>query len=90
MRRKTRAATKGTLRNLGPVSTQWLAAAGIHTLEDLRKVGVVNAYNLVRAQGRNASLNLLWALQGALTNTRWNALPESVKQDLKRRIKDCA
>ncbi len=51
---------------------------------------MVNAYNLVRAQGRNASLNLLWALQGALTNTRWNALPESVKQDLKRRIKDCA
>ncbi len=63
---------------------------GIHTLDDLRKVGVVNAYNLVRAQGCNATLNLLWALQGAMTNTPWNALPESVKQDLIRRIKESA
>ena len=76
--------------NLGPVSAQWLAAVGIHTLEDLRKVGVVNAYNLVRAQGYNATLNLLWALQGALTNTPWNALPESIKDELKRRIKESA
>jgi DNA transformation protein len=63
---------------------------GIHTLDDLRKVGVVNAYNLVRAQGYNATLNLLWALHGALTNTRWNVLPEAVKQDLKSRLKETA
>lgn len=81
---------RGTLLNLGFVSTKWLAAVGIHTLADLRKVGVANAYNLVRAQGYNATLNLLWALQGALTNTRWNALPEAVKQELKRRIKESA
>lgn len=78
------------LRNLGPVSTRWLAAVGIHTLDDLRKVGVVNAYNLVRARGYNATLNLLWALQGALTGLTWNKLPEAVKQDLKRRIKESA
>jgi len=78
------------LRNAGPTSSRWLAAVGIHTLDDLRKVGVVNAYNLVRAQGYNATLNLLWALQGALTDTPWNALPESVKQDLQRRIKESA
>lgn len=78
------------MRNIGPTSSRWLAAVGIHTLDDLRKVGVVNAYNLVRAQGYNATLNLLWALQGALTDTPWNALPESVKQDLQRRIKESA
>lgn len=90
MRRKTRAETKGTLPNLGPASTRWLEAVGICTLEDLRKVGVVNAYNLVRAQGYNATLNLVWALQGALTNTPWNALPESIKDELKRRVKESA
>lgn len=89
-RRKARTADRGALRNIGPVSAGWLAAVGIHTLDDLRKVGVVNAYNLLRAQGHNATLNLLWALQGALTNTPWNALPESVKHDLKRRIKESA
>ncbi len=90
MRHKTRVADRGALPNIGPVSTKWLAAVGIHTLEDLQKVGVVNAYNLVRAQGHNATLNLLWALQGAITNTPWHALPASDKQDLLRRIKKSA
>jgi DNA transformation protein len=90
VRSKSRTFASGTLRNIGPASSRWLAAVGIHTLADLRKVGVVNAYNLARAQGYNTSLNLLWALQGALTNTRWNALPASVKQDLKRRLKESA
>lgn len=76
--------------NIGPASTRWLAAVGIHTLEDLRKVGVVNAYNLVRAQGYNATLNLLWALQGAVTDVHWTEIPDAVKQDLKRRLKDTA
>jgi hypothetical protein len=56
----------------------------------LGKVGVVNAYNLIRAQGCNATLKLLWALQGAITNSPWNVLPEFIKQDLKRRIKESA
>jgi DNA transformation protein and related proteins len=90
VRDKTRVDARGALPNLGPVSTKWLAAVDIHTLGDLRRVGVVNAYNLVRAQGYNASLNLLWALQGAMTNTPWNALPGSIKQELKRRIKESA
>lgn len=87
MRRKTRLAISGRLPNLSSVSTQWLAAVGIHTLDDLREVGVITAYNLVTAHGYNTSLNLLWALQGALTDVRWTEVTESVQQDLKRRRK---
>ena len=33
-----------TLRNLGKTSAQWLHASGIHTADDLRRLGAVSAY----------------------------------------------
>ena len=61
----------GELRNLGPKSQAMLAAAGITTLEQLRHLGSIRAYRLVKATGANASLNLLWALEGALASQPW-------------------
>lgn len=74
------------LRNIGPTSSRWLATVGIHTLDDLQQVGVVNAYNLVKAHGYHATLNLLWALQGALMGVHWTKVPGRVKQQLKARL----
>jgi DNA transformation protein len=74
------------LRNIGPTSLRRLAAVGIHTLDDLKQVGVVNAYNLVKAHGYHATLNLLWALQGALMGVHWAKVPARVKQQLKARL----
>jgi len=76
------------VKNIGPVSGQWLAAVGIHTLDDLRSVGVLNAYNLVKAHGYNANLNLLWALQGALLDVHWTRIPARIKQELLERLKE--
>lgn len=59
------------LRNLGPASLRMLAAAGMSTDEDLRALGSVAAYLAVKRTGANASLNLLWALEGALTGRDW-------------------
>lgn len=59
------------LRNLGPASLRMLAAAGISTDEDLRALGSVAAHLAVKRTGANASLNLLWALEGALTGRDW-------------------
>jgi DNA transformation protein len=59
------------LANLGVKSAQMLADAGIFTEEQLRQVGSVGAYLMIKEQTRNASLNLLWALEGALTNRSW-------------------
>lgn len=64
----------GGLQNLGPKSQAMLAAAGIHSLEQLRKLGSVHAYLLVKATGANASINLLWALGGALTGLPWQVV----------------
>jgi len=67
---KTR--TFGTpLPNIGPVSKRMLAAAGITSVETLRRLGAVEAYRRVRSHDPRASLNLLWALEGALTGRCW-------------------
>jgi len=54
------------LRNLGPRSEKLLADIGIYTAEDLRRRGALEAYLELRRSGRVRSLNLLWALVGAL------------------------
>ncbi len=64
----------GDLQNLGPKSQAMLAAAGIHSLEQLRTLGSVRAYLRVKSTGANASLNLLWALEGALTGLHWQVV----------------
>lgn len=54
------------LRNLGARSEQMLAAIGVHDVAELRRRGAVRVFaELRRAQVAN-SLNLLWALAGAL------------------------
>jgi DNA transformation protein len=55
------------LRNLGPRAEQQLAGVGIHSAESLRRRGALAAYMAVtRANEGRGSLNLLWALVGAL------------------------
>lgn len=62
---------RDTLPNLGPKSMEMLAAAGIRDLPTLRKLGAVAAFVRVRSRHPRASLNLLWALEGALSGLRW-------------------
>lgn len=54
------------LRNLGPQSQRLLAAVGVHDVEELRRRGALETYLAVRRAGLTRSLNLLWALAGAL------------------------
>jgi hypothetical protein len=54
------------LRNLGPRSVALLAGIDIHTPEELRRRGALQTYLVLRRSGAIRSLNLLWALVGAL------------------------
>lgn len=62
------------LPGLGPKSLAMLAAAGLHGRADLEKLGSVRVYLRVQAAGQNASLNLLWAIEGALTGQDWRVI----------------
>ncbi len=48
-----------------------LADVGIDSVSALRRLGAVAAYAKVKTTHPRASLNLLWALEGALTGLRW-------------------
>ncbi len=75
------------LKNIGPTSAQWLRAIGIHSREDLERIGSVEAFRLVKAHGFNASLNLLYALEAALQEVHWTALSPQTKAKLKAATK---
>ena len=60
-----------SLRNLGPKSQEMLHAAGIASVAELRELGAVRAYVQVKRSNRGTSLNLLWALEGALSDRPW-------------------
>jgi DNA transformation protein len=78
-----------SLKNFGPKSAEWLAAVGVHTLEDVERLGVVETYLRVKAAFPNrVSLNMLWGLQGAVMEIPWNQIPEDIKQDLLKQVKD--
>ncbi len=57
--------------NLGAASARMLGRVGITTQAQLRRMGSVAAFAAVKAAGEPASLNLLWALEAALSNLTW-------------------
>lgn len=75
------------MRNLGPKSSEWLASVGIHTLDDVAKLGAVETYKRVKAAyPEKVSLNLLYGLQAALLDLPWNELPPDIKLELKKQV----
>lgn len=76
------------LLNLGPKSTGWLLDIGVETRQDLVEMGIVPAYCLLKAQGYPVSLNLLYALYGALHDVPWNKVSPEVKEQLQAAVKD--
>ena len=71
------------LFNLGPTSAAWLRDAGIRTLADLKRIGAVAAYHMVKQQQPKASLNLLWALAAGLSDRDWRDLSDEEKEGLR-------
>lgn len=76
------------LPNFGPRSKQMLAQAGIHTIEQLRELGAVRAYVQVKRNGGNASLNLLWAMEGALSGQHWQVVAKQERLRLLLELED--
>jgi DNA-3-methyladenine glycosylase I len=80
--------TLNQLLNLGPTSTGWLNTIGVHNRRDLEKLGAVDTYVMLKANGYPASLNLVYAIDGALTGRDWKHLPAKRKTQLKAAAAD--
>lgn len=86
--RSTKACDPAALPNLGPRSRQMLAAAGITCSETLRELGAVAAYARVKRVDAGASLNLLWALEGALSGEHWREVARQHRTRLLMALED--
>lgn len=70
------------LRNIGPKSAAWLRQVGLRTQEDLVAAGPVDAFMRVKRAGFKPSLNMLYALEGALQDCHWQEIPEARRAEL--------
>ena len=79
------------MRNIGPKSAAWLAAVEVRSINDLREVGVVETFARVSRQRLlqqpfKVSLNLLWALEGAISDCDCRDLTPARKAELKAEL----
>jgi hypothetical protein len=70
------------LRNIGPKSAAWLRQVGLRSREDLAAAGTVDAFMRVKRAGFKPSLNLLYALEGALLDCHWQDVPDARRTEL--------
>ncbi len=76
------------LRNLGPTIVRRLSEIGIHSENDLRRIGPAQAYLLIQKheERKLPVCYYLYSLAGALENKHWNDIPEKQKKNLRREI----
>ncbi|MFB9067583.1 TfoX/Sxy family protein [Pseudofulvimonas gallinarii] len=70
------------MRNVGGKSAAWLRQVGIRTRSDLETHGAIGAFIKVKKAGFKPSLNLLYALAGALDDCHWQQLGSERREQL--------
>lgn len=89
-RRQHKSIKLAELNNLGPVSTGWLNAVGVRTSADLAELGAIEAYRILKGHGYRVTLNLVYAIDGALRGRDWRDLPAARKRELRVAAADVA
>jgi len=70
------------MMNVGPKSAAWLRQVGIRSRADLVEHGAVGAFVKIKRAGFRPSLNLLYALEGALLECHWQQVPDHRRSEL--------
>ncbi|NLS11301.1 TfoX/Sxy family DNA transformation protein [Vibrio sp. SM6] len=73
------------LPNLRLGTERMLKKAGIDSVAELERSGALHAYKAVRdTHASTVSLELLWALEGAISGKHWSVITSERKQELMR------
>jgi len=70
------------LRNLGPKSAAWLAEVDITTRTELARIGAIGACRRLRHAGHPVTRNMAYAIEGALMDCDWRAIPFEFRKQL--------
>jgi DNA transformation protein and related proteins len=76
------------LPGLGPVSIEWLKAAGIKDANALRKADASTLFVKIKKARTRVSLNLLYALLGAQENVDWRIIARERRTEILMRLDD--
>ena len=72
-----------SMRNIGDEMEKKLKSIGIGSAEELIQTGSREAFLRLKMRFPNVCLVHLYTLEGAITHTDYNQLPEEVRRDLK-------
>ena len=76
------------LHNLGPKTAVMLSALGVTCRADIERWGSVGIFLRLRSDGARPSLNLLYALEGALLDRDWRDFTPEEKLVLRGALED--
>jgi len=71
------------LPNISKTLADKLKLVGIENDNQLKSIGVENAFVKLKTVDDNACINLLYAIEGAIQGVRWHDLDQSKKLELK-------
>lgn len=69
--------------NIGKDTAAKLMRVGINSIDELTALGTEQAFIRLQALDAGACLSLLYSIDGAISNTKWNKIPAERKQELK-------
>jgi DNA transformation protein and related proteins len=76
------------LRGLGPASVQMLASLGITSATQLRKADLFRLYGQIKQRHPRASINLLYAMLGAVEGRDWRSVAREQRTAVLMRLDD--
>jgi DNA transformation protein len=71
------------LPNIGEVVEEQLFAVGIHTEDELKRIGSKESWLRIQSVDKSACIHRLLALEGAIQGVKKTMLPEETKQELR-------
>jgi hypothetical protein len=78
----------GAQFSLGPKSSRWLYDAGVRTRSDIERLGPIEVCRRILAAGHPIAVVVAYALEGGMTGHRWDALPITRKQEIRKAFYD--
>lgn len=76
------------LRGLGPKSRALLAQLGIHSARELRRADPYEVYARLKRLDARTSLNMLYALIGAIEDRDWRDIARTRRTEILLRLDD--
>jgi DNA transformation protein and related proteins len=77
-----------SMRGLGPASAKMIAQAGVTASVDLKKADLYQLYARIKQQQPKVSINLLYAMIGAVEDEDWRMIAKERRSEVLMRLDD--